>query len=984
MREQGNNSVRGCTEGLLAGAMLIALSSSVGAQGVPPPAIHASAIVLDAQTGKVLFAHDAETPLPPASTTKIATGLLLAQKVSPDHPIQTSQNAAQTPGHALGMRPGETFTARDLLYAILLPSANDASEAVAEEIAGNDAAFAAMMNDLARSAGAKGTNFVNPHGLPASGHVSTAHDLALLARVAMQDPHFAAAVRTRTYDVPREGGRSSTTIINQNDLLGRIPGMDGVKTGYTREAGYCFVGSATRQGRRLITVVLHSSDWRRDTIALLDYGFAALGKTQEHASQGMVAAQSGVASDSTKVGQPDRQETETQEATPDDVSSSEAATTPVQALPDHTKPGTAQPPTTAAFSAASKPNSPSSRGQRTTSPTAFTPSSDITAPDVSHRPAGKIQGAPRYGIEARRYGWLEAGDAASIWQFFRWWWLLALLVALAWLTRKRGFAMRLPTLPVGAWKRNTRKQRVARTYESAENTVVRPEPVPQAARPSFSFQAPALTRHEGRPWLHSILDNAPRLLEPFVRRQARALLDADPLACDERVRALLSSNNPKLRVVGAELLAPHAPQRAEETLLALLEDEQTPPALRAEVVRLLEDIGGDRHEMLWTQMLLRDGTPAAASALARQARLADATRQALLHVLHSARPTPADNEIALRLQLRDAYIASVLAAHDGMSDRTWTNVLDRLPENHRYEVALNALTGVATAHATEKLVELALQGPAYTGMQALMDQDPESVRNALNNSAENMDSAARTRALILKWLLLGEGDRAAIQTLADAGNDLARGALQLAQQQRWDTGEASPDALLAAAQIISLRLGYTLHTPDQIAQAFRKVADEEERGTALAQAPELQILAHAYAHSEVYNAVQTGLHTEDGMHSLLAPLAMQPNNPAYRAELAFWADKMPRPSRLLLTQALATPQDEANTDPAAYKALVARASDHCPLIRATARRALHARPRACETPLETIPNGQEEVSVPVAETTMPPASDSDETLNQAA
>ena len=1040
--------MRGWSGWLWMGATLIALAGRGRAQSVPPPTIHASAILMEAKTGKVLFAHNAEQSLPPASTTKIATGLLLAQHVPPDQPIRISPNAAKTPGHALGTRPGETLAAKDLLYAVLLPSANDASEAAAEKIAGNDAAFAALMNQLAQDAGANQTHFVNPHGLPATGHLSTAHDLALLARAALRDPRFAAAVRTRTYTITRDGNRPPTPVVNQNDLLGHVPGMDGVKTGYTREAGYCFVGSATRRGRQLITVVLHSSDWRKETIALLDYGFALLAKSNKSTTTHKAEAprndsRPGATAPSTA--RPDDTKPEaakadprpeaassgairTYEIKPDETGSSETTPSaaesnaaepgeakPTQAEPDDTnaditaQSGTQPEPTqsgqVAKKSASKKPTSPAlpvrtppvppgTGAQSFVSPAASIPSGVITPTGTVHSltSSGKpIAGDPRYAAWTRRYAWPDLGAFASGLRRFPWWWLLVLIAALAGLARKRGFAMRLPNLLAGGWKRKRKPhtQRVAPIYTTAKQMTPEQDAAPQSVTPPFTFEAPVLPRHEGRTWLHTILDNAPRLLEPFVRRQARALLEADPLVCDDRVRALLTSNNPKLRVVGAELLAPHAPLRAEETLLGMVEDEQIPPALRAEAIRLLADIGGDRHERLWTQMLLRDGTPTTAAALARLPRLTDPTRQALSHVLHAPRPTPSDNDTALRLQLRDAYIASVLAAHGGLSETAWEDVVNKLPENHRQDVVLNTLTGVTTAHATEMLMQVALRGPAYAGMQALMEQHPQDVRMALGDDMEKMDSAVRTRALILKWLLLGEGDRAAIQKLADAGNDLARGALQLAQQQRWDATQASPDALLAAAQIISLRLGYTPHSPEQIAQAFRKVAVDEERGSALAQAPELQTLARAYTHPQVYDAVQTGLYTEDGMHSLLAPLAAKPDNPAYRAELIFWSDKMDRPARLMLTQALATSQGTAEEAASTREALLARAGDHCPLIRATALRALHARPQPSEMAQESQLEKQGYPFAPVEEGIRPPGTsalepESEETLNQAA
>ena len=184
------------------------------------------------------------------------------------------------------MKPGETFRARDLLYAILLASANDASVAAAEHLTRSEPAFADRMNQYARENHAPNTRFANASGLPASGHYSTARDLAALARAALQNPVFAAVVRTRSYTLLRSSGRPSTPLVNENTLLGTVLGMDGVKAGWTREAGACFVGSATRNGRRIITVVLNSPDWQRETTTLLEYGFGSLkaraGKDGKH------------------------------------------------------------------------------------------------------------------------------------------------------------------------------------------------------------------------------------------------------------------------------------------------------------------------------------------------------------------------------------------------------------------------------------------------------------------------------------------------------------------------------------------------------------------------------------------------------------------------------------------------------------------------------------------------------------------------------
>ncbi len=235
----------------------------------PPPISAKAAVVMDAETGTVLYGHNPDLPLPPASTTKIVTALLLAQ-LPPTTPITATTTAASMPGLALGVQPNRSYSARTLLYAMLLKSANDAAEAVGEALGPGIPAFSAKMNQLAAKAGATHSHFVNPDGLDAPGHLATARDLALIARMAMNNPAFARAVGTHSTKIDLPGGRIET-LVNTDTLLGSVPGMEGIKTGYTAKAGYCFVGEALVHGRQIITVVLHSTNWQTDTRSLLHY-----------------------------------------------------------------------------------------------------------------------------------------------------------------------------------------------------------------------------------------------------------------------------------------------------------------------------------------------------------------------------------------------------------------------------------------------------------------------------------------------------------------------------------------------------------------------------------------------------------------------------------------------------------------------------------------------------------------------------------------
>ncbi len=240
-----------------------------------------AAVVMDAATGSLLYAHNPDLPLPPASTTKIVTALLLT-RIPPTTRIPVSRAAAFTPGLALGLQPTLKYPARVLLYAMLLKSANDAAEAVGEALGPGIPAFSAKMNAVAATAGASHSHFVNPDGLDEPGHLASARDLALIARMAMQNPTFARAVGTQQCKVTLPGGNVQT-LVNSDTLLGTVPGMEGIKTGYTANAGYCFVGEANVHGRQIITVVLHSANWQQDTKALLH--FVARERTRDKPSQ---------------------------------------------------------------------------------------------------------------------------------------------------------------------------------------------------------------------------------------------------------------------------------------------------------------------------------------------------------------------------------------------------------------------------------------------------------------------------------------------------------------------------------------------------------------------------------------------------------------------------------------------------------------------------------------------------------------------------
>lgn len=226
------------------------------------------AILLDAQTGRVLFEKDADSRSLIASTTKIMTALLVCEQCNVLDRVRIPKEAVGIEGSSMYLKEGEVLTVQDLLYGLMLSSGNDAAVALAIYCCGTVEGFAQAMNDKARILGMDGTHFVNPNGLDAPDHYSTARDLATLSAYAMKNPIFLRTVSARSV---RIGQRMLT---NHNKLLWRVPGADGIKTGYTKAAGRILVSSASRDGRRLIAVTINDgNDWA-DHATLLEGGFS--------------------------------------------------------------------------------------------------------------------------------------------------------------------------------------------------------------------------------------------------------------------------------------------------------------------------------------------------------------------------------------------------------------------------------------------------------------------------------------------------------------------------------------------------------------------------------------------------------------------------------------------------------------------------------------------------------------------------------------
>jgi len=226
-------------------------------------------------SGRLLYSKNGRESRAPASLTKIMTALLSVETAGPDDVVTVSARAASAGGSSVWLAEGETHTVRDLLYALMLRSGNDAAVALAEHAGGTEDHFVLLMNRRAARIGASDTHFRNPHGLPARGHVTTAADLALIAREALLRPDFSAIVATRRYTMPWSGKPWDRALYNENRLLWLYPGADGVKTGWTTEAGRCLVASASRNGLRLAAVLLDAPQMWTDAAELLDWGFGA-------------------------------------------------------------------------------------------------------------------------------------------------------------------------------------------------------------------------------------------------------------------------------------------------------------------------------------------------------------------------------------------------------------------------------------------------------------------------------------------------------------------------------------------------------------------------------------------------------------------------------------------------------------------------------------------------------------------------------------
>lgn len=234
-----------------------------------------SAILIEKNSGRILYSKRHNEKLPMASTTKIMTAICAIENgnVSLDQTIEISASAAGVEGSSMYLESGEMLTLRELLYGLMLSSGNDAAVAIAECISGNGEKFAELMNKKAQELGAVNTHFTNPNGLPDENHYSTAYDMAKLTAYALQNPSFAEIVSTKNFKISGEGKAYPRVLSNHNKLLNMYAGCIGVKTGFTKAAGRCLVSAAERDGMTLICVTLNApNDWD-DHTRMFDYGF---------------------------------------------------------------------------------------------------------------------------------------------------------------------------------------------------------------------------------------------------------------------------------------------------------------------------------------------------------------------------------------------------------------------------------------------------------------------------------------------------------------------------------------------------------------------------------------------------------------------------------------------------------------------------------------------------------------------------------------
>jgi len=239
--------------------------------------INASAcILIDSATGRVIYQSNAHEALPPASTTKVLTALITLDSVEDlSAKVTLPEDFVNVGESGINLAAGDTASVEDLLYALMLRSANDAGQALAIAVSGTEDAFAQYMNDYTAAMGLSDSTWANSHGLDEEGHLVSAYDLAMITREAVKFDKFNEIITTESWTLPWLSNVYDRVIYNHNQFLDTYEGGDGVKTGYTEDAGNCLIASATREGMRLIGVVLNCPNQTHydEMTKLMDYGF---------------------------------------------------------------------------------------------------------------------------------------------------------------------------------------------------------------------------------------------------------------------------------------------------------------------------------------------------------------------------------------------------------------------------------------------------------------------------------------------------------------------------------------------------------------------------------------------------------------------------------------------------------------------------------------------------------------------------------------
>ncbi len=259
-----------------AGVYAVPQGGELTQMGTAPSVSAKSAILMDAQSGEIYYRKNADAPMGMASTTKLMTAVVALSLCEPDTVISVSREAVGVEGSSVYLVEGEKLTLKELLYALLLSSANDAAVAIAVSVSGSVEAFAAEMNSYAKRMGLTRTHFENPHGLYAEEHYTTARELALIAREALKYELIAEIVASKKATIPQGGEADKRLLVNHNKLLRTYEGAMGMKTGFTKKTGRCLVSAARRGSLTLIAVTLNAPDDWADHTKILDFGFENL------------------------------------------------------------------------------------------------------------------------------------------------------------------------------------------------------------------------------------------------------------------------------------------------------------------------------------------------------------------------------------------------------------------------------------------------------------------------------------------------------------------------------------------------------------------------------------------------------------------------------------------------------------------------------------------------------------------------------------